>query len=207
MLEELSQNQHLFCEKPVDEQRSEEAAAKWNALVRTESAGNAVRFAQEPHQQFAALKAFYVSSAGKLFDLVSKDLPRFKSVIDLLQRAFADLLSTVTDIQVSASRKVVLTQIFEGIVTSITDKHVMIEFKIDDDLDVRQFSWDDVDGFYRLALEEGRPVRARCELELIPPREPMSEDERKKWEEEHRGTRGYLKKAKPGRNLLEEDDE
>ncbi|MBL7154385.1 MAG: hypothetical protein ISS79_11770 [Phycisphaerae bacterium] len=207
MAEKVTHNQKLFCERPVDPQMLEDVKAKWKELVQTQSAGKAVRFAQEPDRHFAALKAFYGSSPMALSDLLSNDSPRLKSAFELALGACADLRAKIMATLVSASREVVLTDVFEGVVTSITDKEVIVEFKVDDDLDVRQFSWDDIGDIYKWLLEEGQAVRARCELELVPPREPMSSEEIEKWKRQYRDVRGYLKKAKKGVNLLDEENE
>ncbi len=207
MAEKLLQNQKLFCEIPSSKHAKREAKTKWKTLVLTESAAKAVRFAQKPHKQFSALKSFYGSSAVELFSLLSGDLAKFKRLIELVQKDVGHWRLKMMGMLVSVSPEIMLTEVFEGIVTSKTDNHVTIEFKLGDDLDVRQFSWDDFDIIYKGVLDEGQVVRARCQLELISPREPMSDNEIEKWKRQYRDVRGYLKKAKRGRNLLEEDDE
>jgi len=99
---------------------------------------------------------------------------------------------------------VVLTQLFEGVVTGMDRRAVSIEFKMDNDLEERKFSRQNLRT--SRTIEEGQGVRARCQLELLPATEALAPEEIARWKEQYRGVEGYRKKAKPGRNLLEGDE-
>jgi hypothetical protein len=99
---------------------------------------------------------------------------------------------------------VVLTQLFEGVVTSVYKKAVRVQFKVEDDLEDREFRRRDLRTSQ--SIEEGQAVRARCQLEVLPPTKPMSPEETRKWKEQYRDVEGYHKKAKRGKRLLEGDE-
>ena len=104
----------------------------------------------------------------------------------------------------SASRgQAVFEQVFEGEVTAADKEYVIIRFKVDDDLEERRFARKLIPP--DVVIKEGQPVRARCYLESIPETPPMPPDQIRQSKDHYRDVDGYLKKAKRGKSLLEDD--
>lgn len=94
----------------------------------------------------------------------------------------------------------IFIQTYEGIVTSSGKEKVIIEFKTDDDLEERCFNPAELST--PRPLEEGQAVQARCYLDLVPPRGPLSEEEIKKFREQYKDFSNYLDKSEKSKNIL-----
>jgi len=108
------------------------------------------------------------------------DLPALRELIMKIREA------------VGRADGVAFEQLFEGNVADISDGTVIIDF----DEGPRRFKKSDLK--LDRELRVGDVVHVRCQLEVVTPR-PLTEDEAKKWEEEHKWADNPKLKAKRGK--------
>jgi hypothetical protein len=100
---------------------------------------------------------------------------------------------------------VALVQEFDGIISSVNDEFVSIQFEINDDLETRRFRRADLKAEN---IQLGVGVRARCELVILAPkavatdrdREAQDRAEKEAWE------RNFKQKALRGKSFVEDTE-
>lgn len=208
MAEVIKGGRHFYQELKTDKSK---AKGKWKTFMRRNDQKSVLRLTQsppnevKPHDRLLLIERIS-EGLGEIMLLYKAELDS-----DAQIRAFEFLRDTIDqgiraiEPPTGSVPTVAFTDLFEGVITSLDEKSIRVEFKVGDDLENQQFDRNRIKTAQQ--VYQGQAVRARCHLELIPPREPMSDDEIEKWKRQYRDVRGYLKKAKRGRNLLEEYDE
>ena len=201
-------NKELFCSKPKNRMIGSAATKKWENLVDRNEASSVSRFMRKSEdtieqEHFPALVALYTAPTKQLNRAGLGNNPEaFRKLVELFSEAVRLLHLELVGLQ----PEIVFTQLFEGRVTSADKKRITVEFKVEDDLEDRQFDCKSLK--WSQPIREGQAIQARCHLEIVPPKKPMTDDkEIQKRKKQYRNVEGYLKKAKRGRNLIEEGGE
>lgn len=218
-------HRRLFCGEPKDEQTKMTGEKKWSNLMEKQKRGSNIRCIQEPQratqQDLFRFRDSHATNVAKEIRFDQLDDERKREALTKVQEAVGVLAAYVIKVETktlaeaslilltNGERKLppkpVFTQSFEGLVRSVDDEQIIVEFKVGDDLEERQFARKEM----KLAgkIEEGDTVWARCQLDLVGPTPPMSSGEIEKWKQEHRDMEEYHKKTKRGKSLLEDETE
>ncbi|MDP3026422.1 MAG: hypothetical protein Q8N63_01850 [Nanoarchaeota archaeon] len=124
----------------------------------------------------------------------------YKTFLDDLVEAFPDLKSKNDRKKVQS--RIIHSQSYEGRIRSVSKKKIIVEFDIDGDIEERVF--DPKDLLIHQQLKEEQVVLARCVLEIVPPRGPLSDKEIEKFKQKYKSCRDYHKKSKKSNSLLDD---
>ena len=190
------------CHEPRSEERAQNARHVWRELTGRTVISSARRLVQQPDR---ATKQDWFRCVGStrggvaLLTLLGmlRSLQLRHNVVSLLAKAVALLIEPNGNLLFPGS---VLTQTFEGEVTSVSDADVIIQFRVADDLEDRRVKRRELSR----DLEEGQPVQVKCHLELVLPSEPLMDEAIRDFENKYRELDEVLKEVQFLQDTYEE---
>ena len=209
-MSDAARNVELFCKKPVNKEAEVEAQRKWKEFVEEATTYVIPDFMERPEARTARVRRKMVEAissapADLLYDLgCAKNRDRFGHFVKLVQEELGHWKSTFIRVLIEPSPEAIFTQVYKGEVTSVDGEDIIVRFKVGDDLEERRFAI--ADRFSNRPIQEGQPVQARCQLELVQPTRPLTYDEIREYESQYDGIEEHLDKRKRGNDFLENKD-